>query len=131
MRLRRPRRKLAKESKAQWRNRLSIPKIPVKQFCAASSISMQRNGWAPAAQLHHLHFTPGDTVDTGAERLADGFLSGEASGKTRSLATALAYLHFSEDAFEETLTMMLINLAHPVYFDDIDADSHIHSLWYA
>src|SRR5260370_7982087 len=90
---------------------------------------MQRYSGASAAQLHDFHLTPGDAVQAGAQSLADSFLSGKTPGEASRLATALAYLHFGIDTFEETLVVMLVDLAHSIHLDDIDAYSDIHTLW--
>src|SRR5260370_38749971 len=89
---------------------------------------MQRYSGASAAQLHDFHLTPGDAVQAGAQSLADSFLSGKTPGEASRLATALAYLHFGIDTFEETFVVMLVDLAHSIHLDDIDADSDIHTL---
>src|SRR2546421_6232828 len=90
---------------------------------------MQRYSGPSAAQLHDFHITPGDAVQTGAKGLADCFLSGKTPGEASRLATALAYLHFGEDTFEETFVVTLVDLAHSIHLDDIDANSDIHTLW--
>jgi hypothetical protein len=100
-----------------------------QKFGAAFSIAMQGDGGASAAQLHDFHFAPGDAVDACAKGFADGLFGSEATGETRGLATALAYFHLSEDAFQEALAVMFVDFAHAIYLDDVDTNSNIHALW--
>ena len=67
-------------------------------------------------------------MDASTKRFTNGFFGSKASGKARSLATALTHLHFGEDAFEETFAMTLVDFAHASYLDDIDAYCHVYAL---
>src|ERR1700736_3019731 len=89
---------------------------------------MQSDGRATAAQLHHLHLAPRHTTYTSTKGLADGFFGGETPGQPRGLAPALAQLHLSKYALEETFPVRLINLAHTLDLDDINANRHINAL---
>src|SRR5207248_609236 len=97
-------------------------------FGAAFGVAVQGDGRAAAAQLHHFHFVPGYAVNAGTQSFADGLLSGETPGQAGGFAPALAHLHLGKDALEEAFPVMLIDFAHAVHLDNVDANRYIDAL---
>src|SRR5579885_1550839 len=98
-----------------------------EQFRAFFRVAVETHGGATAAQLHDLHLAPGHAVQAGAQRLADRLFGSEPPGQARDLTPALAHLYLREDAFEKALAVSLIDLAHSIDLDDIDADRDVNA----
>src|SRR5579875_3724771 len=81
-----------------------------EQLGAFLGVAVKADGGAAAAQLHNLHFAPGYAM------------------QARVLAPALADFCLGEDASQKALAVMLVNLAHAVNLDDINADRDIDAL---
>src|SRR5215471_5681340 len=99
-----------------------------KQLGTALCIAVQADRGTPAAQLHYFHLAPGDAMDAGAQGFADGLLGGKASRQSRCFAAALPYFRFCVDSPQETLPVTFEDLAHSLYFNDIDTHSDIDTL---
>src|SRR5215472_4680344 len=105
-----------------------IKRADAKQLGTALCIAVQADRGTPAAQLHYFHLAPGDAMDAGAQGFADGLLGGKTSRQSRCFATALPYFRFCVDSPQETLAVTLEDLAHSLYFNDIDTHSDIDTL---
>ena len=69
-----------------------------KQLGTALCIAVQADRGTPAAQLHYFHLAPGNTVDAGAEGLADGLFGSKSSCQPRCFAATLPYFRLGIDS---------------------------------
>src|SRR5581483_7857365 len=95
---------------------------------AQFGVAMQGDGGASTAQLHDFHFAPGYSMQTCAERFADGLFGREPPGETCGFAATLLHFVFGVDTTQEAFAVSLVDFAHAVHFDDIDADRDVDAL---